>query len=69
MFMQRRWIDHFYMKNFTIWDLNLKKDFSLFIKRLLSIQDKLITVEGSVAAARLDAWLIGGSFNTSTAYA
>ncbi|KAI5673164.1 hypothetical protein M9H77_13528 [Catharanthus roseus] len=63
-------IDHIYMRNSTIWNLNVKKDFPPFIKRLLSIWDELITMGGSMigAAAKLDAWHMGSSFDTTVAY-
>lgn len=65
-----KWIHHFYIKQGTIWDISIRRDYPPFLKRLITIQDNLVQAEGSAAEAitRMSSWFRGGQFHTLDAY-
>lgn len=50
--------------------MQVKKDFPPFIKRLISIRDKLVSMKGLVqgATGSISSWFSDGSLETSVAY-
>lgn len=65
-----QWVHHYYVKNGSIWEIMVRKDFPPLIKHLLSIRDGLLEAEGSITAAinHVSSWVLEGAPNTSLAY-
>ncbi|KAI5675421.1 hypothetical protein M9H77_06371 [Catharanthus roseus] len=53
-----------------VFPISAAKDFSLLIKRFLTIRDALVEKEGSIVEAtnRVDSWVVDDTLNTSLAY-
>ncbi|KAI5649095.1 hypothetical protein M9H77_35100 [Catharanthus roseus] len=66
----RRWIQHYYIKDSTIWEIMHKKDFPPLVKRLLTIRDVILQAEGIVGAAmdRISDWVRGDTFQTNPTF-
>ncbi|KAI5663885.1 hypothetical protein M9H77_23208 [Catharanthus roseus] len=65
-----RWIQHYYIKDSTIWEILPKKDFPPLVKCLLDSRYVIFQAEGTVGAAmdRVSDWVKGDIFQTAAAY-